>query len=60
MANEGQPIMWAEQGESSKNQGRGVMVSDFVSEYDGLLELSDNEYRRAAGSDPSVHICARK
>ena len=41
-ANEGQSVMWAEEGRvliRPKNQGRGLMVSDFVTEYDGLLQL---------------------
>ena len=43
-----------------KNQGRGLMVSDFVTEFDGLLQLSIKEYRRAAESDPSIRMCARE
>ena len=33
--------MWAEEGRvpiGPKNQGRGLMVSDFVTEFDGLLQ----------------------
>lgn len=30
-----------------KLQGRGLMVSDFVTEHDGLLQLTDEEYERA-------------
>ena len=49
-ANEGQSVMWAEEGRvpiRPKNQGRGLMVSDFVTEFDGLLQLSMDEYGRA-------------
>ena len=62
-ANEGQSVMWAEEGRvpiRPKNQGRGLMVSDFVTEFDGLLQLSIDEYRKAAESDPSVRMCARE
>ena len=62
-ANEGQSLMWAEEGRvpiRPKNQGRGLMVSDFVTEFDGLLQLSMDEYRRAAQTDPSIRMCARE
>ena len=36
------------------------MVSDFVMEYDGLLELRDEEYRQTAETNPSVRKCARE
>ena len=60
-ANEGQSVMWAEEGRvpiCPKNQGRGLMVSDFVTEYDGLLQLNVEEYRRAAETDPAIRMCA--
>ena len=62
-ANEAQSIMWAEEGRvpiRPKNQGRGLMVSDFVTEFDGLLQLTTDEYRRAAESDRSIRMCARE
>ena len=62
-ANEGQSIMWAEEGRvpiRPKNQGRGLMVSDFVTEFYGLLQLSVEEYRTAAEADPSIRMCARE
>ena len=43
-ANEGQSVMWAEEGRvpiHPKNQGRGLMVSDFVTKYNSLLEFTD-------------------
>lgn len=46
-ANEGQSVIWAEEGKvpiRPKSQGRGMMVSNFVDEYNGLLKLSDDEY----------------
>ena len=62
-ANEGQSVMWDEEGRvpiRPKSQGRGLMVSDFVTEFDGLLQLSMEEYRRAAEADPSIRECVRK
>ena len=62
-ANEGQSIMWAEEGRvpiRPKNQGRGLMISDFVTEFDGLLQLSLEEYRAAVKSDSSIRMCARE
>ena len=45
-ANESQSIMWAEEGKvpiRPKSLVRGLMISDFVTEHDGLLKLSDAE-----------------
>ena len=56
-ANEGQSTLWAEEGKvpiRPKTQGRGIMVSDFVTEYDGLLKLSDDEFKEAQEINPSV------
>ena len=36
------------------------MVSDFVAEFDGLLQLTIEEHRKAAESDPSIRMCARQ
>ena len=46
-ANECQSVPWAEDGKlpiRPKIQGRGLMVSDFVTEHGGLLALTDEEY----------------
>lgn len=62
-ANEGESFMWAEERRvpiRPKSQGRGLMVSDFVTEFDDLLQLSMEEYRRAAEADPSIEMCARE
>ena len=62
-ANEGQGTMWVEDGNlpiRPKSQGRGIMVSDFVTEHDGLLQLTMEEYREASKSDPSLKMCARE
>ena len=36
------------------------MASDFVIELHGLLQLSINEYRKAAESDPSIRMCGQE
>ena len=49
-ANDDQNVMWAEKGMKPvkpKSQGAGIMVSDFIEEYDGWLKLSDNDYKVA-------------
>lgn len=56
-ANKGQSILWAEEGKvpiRPKTQGRGIMVSDFVTEHNGLLKLSDDEFKKAQETNPSV------
>ena len=60
-ANEGQSVMWAEEGRVSirpKNQGRGLMVSDFVTKYNSLLEFTDKEFRCESDANPSIRKCA--
>ena len=46
-SNDGQGWLWAEEGKQPirpKGQGRGIMISDFIDEYNGYLALSDQEY----------------
>ena len=41
--------MWAEKGKQlirPKGLGRGIMVSDFVEEFNGLLRLTEEEFER--------------
>ena len=41
--------MWAEKGKQPirpKGLGRGIMVSDFVDEFNGLLTLTEGEFER--------------
>ena len=48
-SNKDQGWMWAEKGHQSirpKGLGWGIMVSDFVDEYDGLLSLTDEEFEQ--------------
>ena len=58
-ANKGKSVIWAEEGRVLI-QGRGLMVSKFFTEYNGLLELSTEDYRRVAESDPSIRLCAQE
>ena len=47
-SNEDQGWMWGEKGKQPikpKGQGKGIMVSDFVDEFNGLLALTDEEFR---------------
>ena len=62
-SNDGQTIMWAKEGKvliHPKYQGHGLMVSDFVTECNGLLQLTDEEYRLAAEANPSIRKYARE
>ena len=55
--------MWAEEGKvpiQPKSLGRGIMVSDFVTEHDGLLDLSDSELEIARHDDITVNQEARE
>lgn len=47
-----------ESSHSTKNQGRGLIVSDFVTEFDYYLQLTTDEYRRAAVIGQS-DVCTR-
>ena len=49
-SNESPGWRWAEQDRltlPAKGKGRGIMVSDFVEEHNGFLQLSDEEWERA-------------
>ena len=49
-ANEGPSWQWAEEGKLAirpKSAGRGIMVSDFITEHNGYLSLTDDEYQQA-------------
>ena len=62
-ANESQSIMWAEEGKvpiRSKSLGRGLMISDFVTEHDGLLKLSDAELEIARCDNITINQQARQ
>ena len=58
-----QTTLWAAKGTTilrPKSKGSGIMVSDFVSERDGYLALTENEYQRAKRVDPSIRMYARQ
>ena len=62
-ANEDQPTLWAEQGTSvmrPKSKGSGIMVSDFICEKHGYLELTDEEYDEVKKTDPTIRKHARQ
>ena len=50
--------MWAEEGKvpiQPKSLGRGIMISDFVIEHDGLLSLSDSELEIARHDNITIN-----
>ena len=50
-SNEDQGWMWAEKGNQfirPKGLGRGIMVSDFVEEFNSLLSLTSEEFERGS------------
>ena len=60
-ANKRQLLVWAEEGKvpiHPKTQRRGIMVSDFVTEHDGLLNLSDDEHKKAPETNAAISQCA--
>jgi len=62
-ANESQSVMWAEEGKvpiRPKSLGRGVMVSDFITEHDGLLILSNSELEIARLENITINREARE
>ena len=61
-SNEDQGWMWAEEGKQPirpKGLGRGIMVSDFVDEFNGLLELTEEEFERGKLVYPNLKKKAR-
>ena len=62
-SNEDQGWMWAEKGNQPirpKGQGRGIMVSDFVDEFNGLLSLTREEFERGKLEYPDLKQKARE
>ena len=43
-----------------KSKGSGIMISDFISERDGYLALTDKKYTAAKQGDPSIRKYARQ
>ena len=51
--------MWAEKGKQPirpKGLGRGIMVSDFVDEFNGLLTLTKGEFERGRLIEESMSV----
>ena len=60
--NEGQPWMWATEDTpiiQPKTKGSGVMVSDFVEQHRGFLQLSDEEHANISAEEPEFPKSAR-
>ena len=56
-SNEDQGWMWEEKGKvglKPKDQGRGIMVSDFIEEHFGYLALTNDEFDRAKIRFPGI------
>lgn len=43
-----------------KSRGSGIMVSDFITERDGFLCLTEEEYQAAKRNNPNIRMSARK
>lgn len=56
-ANDDLPTLWAQTGTCvmrPKSKGAGIMISDFISERDGYLALTEEEYTATKLKDPSI------
>jgi hypothetical protein len=54
--------MWGEEEHPAllpTTKGSGIMVSDFIDEYDGYLRLTDEQYRQARRVNPQIAQHAR-
>lgn len=54
--------MWTEKGKQPirpKGKGWDIMVSDFIEEHGGYLQLSDKEYKSAKNS-PLTQVCGKR
>ena len=62
-SNEGRKAGWHVKGEwplLPKDQGRSLMVSDFMDEFGGFLALTEEEVKRRDEEDPTVPLLARE
>jgi len=62
-ANEDEGLQWGTPDSQlirPKSRGSGIMVSDFVTEKDGFLCLTEEEYRAAKRNNPNIKMSARK
>lgn len=58
-----QSLQWGEKGTkimNPKSKGAGIMVSDFIDEYNGFLALTDEQFKEAKKSNPSIKKYARE
>lgn len=61
-ANEDQPTIWAEKGTTVMRPNLkvpGIMVSEFIYEHNGYLQLTDEEYARTMEIEPTIRKHAR-
>ena len=61
-ANDAQSWQWAEEDKITirpKSQGRGLMISDFIEEHGGYLQLTTEEHEVAKLSEPNLPLKAR-
>ena len=61
-ANEDQSTMWGTEDQHfvrPKSKGAGIMISDFVDERNGFLQLTDAEYEEAQKTTPTIKKEAR-
>ena len=61
-ANDAQLWQWAEEDKITirpKSQGRGLMISDFIEEHGGYLQLTTEEHEVAKLSEPNLPLKAR-
>ena len=61
--NEGQTWMWGEEDRPAilpKTKGSGIMVSDFLEEHGGYLQLTDGEFEEAKQLFPNIEQNARQ
>ena len=62
-SNEDQPTLWAMKDTKvlkPKSRGAGIMVSDFIDERNGYLQLTEEEYQKALENDPNTKLMARE
>ena len=62
-ANEDQNVMWGVGGQKMikpKSRGAGIMVSDFIDEFDGFLALTEAQYDAAKVSNPGIKKYAQE
>ena len=62
-SNEGKNVGWHVKGEwplLPKDQGRSLMVSDYIDEFGGFLALSEEKVKRRDEDDPTVPLLARE